>query len=149
VVEKRSDSDAEGEEEESKPRTLTPLAALESYSGHHPETINELLEWPARRFTKAYEIWTRRKLVDEIDQKRNDHISALYSNSNYDDDKGTRNKYIDSLNDYYEKLKNVAWRDPKETEIEEKELKEIEDNDPFLKAGRRALAKVTPPKIEH
>lgn len=111
--------------------------------------MNELLEWPYRRFVKAYEAWSRRKLVDELDDRRNGHINALYANSNFDDDKGTRDKYIESLNEYYEKLKNIAWQDSKEVKKEEKQIEEMEENDPFLRAGKRALARVASPKIRN
>lgn len=125
---------------------MTSLEALEGYSGHHSETIDQLLEWPYRRFLKAFNAWQRRKQVEEVETRKNLHISALYANTNLDDDKGTRKDYIESLNKYYEDLKNIVW-EPDRVQRENEEMKKMEDNDPFLQAGRRNMQKVLQPKM--
>jgi hypothetical protein len=144
MVEKRDDSDDEGEEKKPQ-RGLTPLEALESYSGSHSESINELLEWPARRFTKAFEYYQKRKTVDELENKKNLHVAAFWSNSSFDGKEET----IKSIEDYYELLKDIVLKDPKETERENKELEQMEENDPFLRAGKRNLAKIVPQEIRY
>lgn len=146
-MEKRDESDDEGEEQKPQ-RKLTSVNVLEDYSNSHSETFDELLEWPYRRFLKAYGSHQKRKMIDELETKKNMHIFSLYSNSNLDDGKSTREDYVDSLEKFYETLKELVWKDSKETEKENREVKEMEDNNPFLKAGKRNRAKLAPAEIQ-
>ena len=57
---------------------MTSLEAVEAYSSHHAETFEELLEWPYRRFIKAFGAWQRRNAVDEIEKKKNMHVQAMW-----------------------------------------------------------------------
>jgi len=147
-VEKRVGLDDESEKEEKKVRQLTPLQSLEIYSGNHPETVEQLLEWPYRRFQKAFDNWQKRNQVEEIENRKNLHVSALYANTNYDDEKNNREDHIKNLDEFYELLKDMVWKGPKEVEKEEKELAELEASDPFLAAGKRNRAKINPMEIK-
>lgn len=105
-----------------------------------------MLEWPYRRFIKAFNASQRRKAVDEIENRKNLHISALHANSNLDDGKGTRKEYIESLEKYYENLKNIVW-EPDRVQKENEEMQRLEENDDFLRAGKRNLQKILNPKM--
>jgi hypothetical protein len=67
-------------------------------------------------------------------------VSALWSNSNYDDDKGTRKKVIAEINDSYEESIDAvkAAFQPRELPEDEK----LKDENPFFAAADRGLAKV-------
>lgn len=122
---------------------MTSLEALETYSCHHSETFEELLEWPYRRFIKAFGAWQKRNAVDEIENKKNLHIQALYTIIEWKEP-GDQKDAIENVEKYYELLKDIIW-DPKKVERENQEMREIEDTDPFLKAGKRNLKKLIGP----
>lgn len=122
---------------------MTSLEALEVYSSHHSETFEELLEWPYRRFIKAFGAWQKRNAVDEIENKKNLHIQALYTIIEWKEP-GDQKDAIENVEKYYELFKDIIW-DPKKVERENREMREIEDADPFLKAGKRNLKKLTEP----
>jgi hypothetical protein len=139
------DGDEESEEEEPK-RQLTSLEAVEAYSGSHSESFEELLEWPYRRFLKAFSAWQRRKAVDDIDNRKNLHVQAFWSITEWKE-QGDQNKAIESVEQYYETLKNIVWNDSPERRKEQREAKKMEEDNPFLRAGKRNLTKFIPPKM--
>lgn len=51
---------------------------------------------------------------------------------------------ISSVEKYYETLKDIIW-DPNKVEKENKEMQELEEADPFLRAGKRNLKKLVEP----
>lgn len=123
---------------------MTSLEALETYSAFHPESFEVLLEWPYRRFIKAFSAWQRRNAVDEIEKRKNLHVSSLYANSNWDDERNNREEQIENLERYYETLKDIVWN-PNQVQDENREMQEMESADPFLAAGKRNLRKIVPP----
>lgn len=125
---------------------MTNLQALESYSSCHPETFDELLEWPYRRFMKVFEVWKKRKITEELDKKRDLRVAASYANTNMDGKDFDRDKHVKDIEDYYEVVKNEILRDPIEIEQEQIFEKESEENNLFLQAGKRNLAKILPSK---
>lgn len=145
MVDRRSVGGSESEEEGR--RSVTPLAALEEYSGNHSETIEQLLEWPYRRFVKAYEYWQQRRFCDKIDEKCQLYIAAITANTNWDDEKNDRSQHIKDIEEYYDLIKREVIRDQRVAKQEQERKQELEANDPFLQAGKRNLAKVVPPTI--
>lgn len=61
---------------------MTFVDALEQYSAEHPESVEELLAWPATRFEAFYESFSRRKVVEQLEQRKLAMISGLHGNSN-------------------------------------------------------------------
>lgn len=122
---------------------MTSLEAVETYTAFHAETFEEILEWPYRRFMKAFSAWQRRNSLDEIERRKNLHVSALYSNTNWDDEKNDREAQVENLEKYYETLKDWVW-EPDKVDRENKEMQELEDSDPFLRAGKRNRQKIVP-----
>jgi hypothetical protein len=126
----------EGEAQESRPaRGLTPIEALESYSSSHAEKIEDLLEWPRRRFIKAFEAWSRRSQVEEWNRRKLDHIAAIYGNPYVDGEKLPG--MLDQVEDFYEGIKRELMVPRQELERIDEELM----NSPFMAASRRNLAK--------
>jgi hypothetical protein len=124
---------------------MTSLEAVECYSSHHSETFEELLEWPYRRFIKAFGAWQRRNAVDEIEKKKNMHVQAMWGIIEWKESSDQK-EAIEDIEKYYELLKDIVW-DPAKMDRENKEMQEIEEADPFLKAGKRNVKKVVEPYL--
>lgn len=122
---------------------MTSLEAVETYSAHHSETFEELLEWPYRRFIKAFSAFQRRKSVDEVENRKNLHVQALWTIVEWKED-GDQQKAIEDVEKYYELLKDYVWN-PKIVEQENKEMQALEEADPFLRASKRNLKKIVEP----
>lgn len=122
---------------------MTSLEAVECYSSHHSETFEELLEWPYRRFIKAFGAWQRRNAVDELENRKNLHVQALHGIVEWKES-GDQREAIEDVERYYELLKDVVW-DPEKMERENREMQSLEDADPFLKAGKKSLKKIVEP----
>ena len=118
---------------------MTPIEALESYSSSHPETIRELLEWPRRRFLKAFEAWTRREMVKEWNQRKLDHIAAIYGNPYIESDKIA--SAIQSVEESYESMKRELMTPPEVLAQIDAEIMDA----PFMQASRRNQARA----VEH
>lgn len=63
-------------------------------------------------------------------------ISALWSNSNYDDDKGTRANAIEEIENNFKNAAEVL-RSPSHTEHEEDD-----ENNPFMQAAKDGVARL-------
>lgn len=122
---------------------MTSVEALEVYSSHHSETFEELLEWPYRRFIKAFSAWQRRNAVDEVEKRKNMHVQALQGIVEWKEE-GDQFKAIEDAERYYELLKDHVW-DPEKAKKENREMQELENSDPFLKAGKRNIRKIIDP----
>lgn len=121
---------------------MTSLEALEAYSGYHSESFEELLEWPYRRFIKAFSSWQKRRAIDEIENRKNIHVGALLGIIEWKE-AGDQEKAIENVEQYYEKLKDIVWEPDKHIR-ENQEMRELEESDPFLRAGKRNIQKVIP-----
>jgi len=94
---------------------------------------------------KAFGAWQKRNAVDEIEKRKNLHVSALQGVTEWKE-AGDQEEAIESVENYYELLKDIVW-DPKKADRENKEMKALEDADPFLRAGKRNLERITPAKM--
>ena len=122
---------------------MSALEAVESYSAFHSESFDELLEWPYRRFMKAFDAWQKRRAIDEIEKKKNMHIMTQYTIIEWKDS-SDQTKAIENIENYYELLKDLVWE--QSTEKQQK-TEELEQNDPFLQAGKRNMMKVEVPEM--
>lgn len=67
-------------------------------------------------------------------------IAALWSNSNWDDDKGTRKNAITGINDNYREAM-MAIEDAM-TYVDRSEEEKVDDSNPFFAAAERGLSQV-------
>lgn len=132
------DSEGEGED---PPRRLTAIEALESYSSDHAETVEELLEWPYRRFVKALDSWQRRLAVERVERQEDLHISALYANTNMDNPDNDRIGLVEAVREHYANVRRRILG------VHEQEEQLDEQQEAFMRAGRRNLAIVAPPPV--
>lgn len=65
---------------------MTFIDALEQYSSEHPESVEELLAWPATRFEAFYEAFNKRKITEQLERRKLAMISGLHGNPNVSGD---------------------------------------------------------------
>lgn len=59
--------------------------------------MEEVLNWPWRRFEAFYNAFQKRLTVERLEERKDRMVASLWANSNYDDDKGTRQKAIEEI----------------------------------------------------
>ena len=101
-----------------------------------------MLEWPYRRFLKAFDAWQRRRAVDDCERRKQAHIAALHSNQTWDDKENNRPQAIENLEEHYEQVKDMIWSSSDEVKEEI-----VETDNAFMRAGKRALARIVPPEM--
>jgi len=107
------------------------------YSANHSETVENLLEWPWKRFEKFYESFMKRKIVENLEGRKDQMIASLWANSNYDDDKGTRQKAIEEIEENYQEVIVQVFEGAK-AEPEE----EIDESNPFWASAKKGQEKL-------
>lgn len=107
------------------------------YSANHSETVEELLEWPWRRFEKFYEAFLRRTIIEGLERRKDSMIASLWANSNYDDEKGTREKAIEEIEgNFQEAVLQLYFSESHQQE------EEINESNPFFKSAKEGQQKL-------
>jgi hypothetical protein len=116
---------------------------VEAFTADHNETIREVLvDWPSTKFEAFYAAYAKRKIADELSNKRNLEIAALAGNPNLDSEKDTqlRQKQADAIDEAFSnalaKLYGAEFED----------AYEVDPDDPFFQAMERGLEKRRLPK---
>ena len=78
----------------------------------------------------------KRKVVETLESRKDQMISALWSNSNYDDDKGTRQKAIEEIEGNFQSAVRQIFSG--ETLQQEEEI----DGNPFFVAAKKSQKKL-------
>lgn len=91
---------------------------MEQYSSEHPESIEELKGWYWKKFETLFAAFLKRKAVEEAREVKNAMISGLWSNSNYDDNKNTRQKALKDIENNYQDAIRIIYNGPEEYEID-------------------------------
>ena len=73
------------------------IEALESYTAEHPETIEEVLNWPPIKFEYLYRAQVRRKAIEEATAYKNSMVSGVMANTNLDDGKQTKQNLLNDI----------------------------------------------------
>jgi hypothetical protein len=118
---------------------MSPIEALEAYSSSHPETMEQLLNWPYRRFIKAFEAWQRRKAIERTEHQEDLHIAAMYSNTNMDDPDNNRGERVKDVQSFYGSLRQEILGGTRDRSLEPPD----EHAEAFMRASRRSVAKIT------
>lgn len=109
---------------------ITAIEALEDYSAHHAETVEDLLAWPWRRFEELYDAHAKRMALQRVTELKNAMIAGAWSNSNYDDE-NAREKLLNRIDEFYDHAQKMIYEDP---DLHEEK---IDENDPFFAAMKR------------
>jgi hypothetical protein len=88
-------------------------------------------------FEALYEAAQKRALIETLERRRDGMIAALWSNPNFDDDKGTRKGAIEEIEQNCEEVIHfiLTGQNPEEEF-------ELEDEYGFFAAGRRGQVKL-------
>jgi basic membrane lipoprotein Med (substrate-binding protein (PBP1-ABC) superfamily) len=100
------------------------------------------MEWPYRRFIKAFGAFQRRIVIDELRARRVAHIGALYANTNLDGQESPRAQIVSDVENAYEELIANTWNGtiPGVDEESVETGGEGTFHSDFMNAGRRAMA---------
>jgi hypothetical protein len=97
------------------------------------------MEWPWRRFEAFYESYLKRAILESLDNRKSSMIAALWANSNYDDDKGSRKRAIEEIEENFaEVVQSIV--DPGSQEAE------IDPDNPFFNESARSKQKLEAPR---
>lgn len=110
---------------------------VEAFTAEHNVTHEEVLyEWPASRFEAFYAAFARRKVADELSQRRSLEIAALWGNPNLDteDDPRLRQKIMQEVDEQISRA--IARLYGAEVEDDEPDM-----DDPFWQAAERGKQK--------
>lgn len=113
----RKDAPSIQQDQQEGPK-LGPFEALELYSSEHPESVEELQNWYWKKFEILFEAFMKRKAVDEARAVKNAMVSGLWSNSNYDDEKGTRKKALEDIENNYQETINIIYNGEESYEVD-------------------------------
>jgi hypothetical protein len=113
-------------------RKVSVIEALEAYSSEHPETIDELLAWPWKRLEAFLEAHQKRKVAEDLNQRKQAQIMALFSNPNWDGENAEkRQEFIDNMERQFEESLMTIYGGQIQVDEEDVDLY----NDPFFKKG--------------
>jgi len=80
----------------------------------------------------------KRKIVETLEARKDQMINALWSNSNYDDDKGTRQKAIEEIEANFETVIFQVFDSAAQHQEEEID----EANNPFFASAKKGQEKL-------
>lgn len=112
---------------------------VEAFAAEHKVTINELLyEWPATKFQALYAAFAKRKIADELAERRSMEMAAVWGNMNYDSQENPeiRQKIMGVIDKQYSTAIDVLYG-----AIPPEQAVEIDEDDPFWKAMTRGKEK--------
>lgn len=98
------------------------------------------MEWPFRRFVKAFDAYQRRILCDEWKHRKAVHLAAMYANTNLDLESNDRAAIVTKLEEQYDTIIAKIWNGGELSPVEEKEEKAWQS--PFMRAGRSQIEMV-------
>lgn len=122
---------------------LTLAEAVEEYTSHHPETVEEVLHWTSTKFDRLFELHQKRILLKGLDEQKNTMVGALWSNSNWDDTKevkGHRQRMIQSIEEQHKEAVEIIEKALGVGEVPEDD--KIDKDNPFFAASERGLKKI-------
>ncbi len=108
-------------------------------SEHSYATIDDVLYgWPATKFEALYEAYCRRKVADELSNRRALEIAAVWGNTNLDqeNEKDLRQKLQEQIDESYSNSIASVYG-----ELEQLDATVDYDSDPFFAAAKRGMEK--------
>ena len=98
--------------------------------------MEQILDWPWRRFEAFYTAFIKRQVVESLERRKDQMVSALWANEGFNDDKGSRLNAINEIEGHYaEAIQNIMGN---RHEVE----KEIDPDNPFFKPTMQAMKKL-------
>jgi hypothetical protein len=125
-------------------RNYNLVQTVEAFSSDHSETIDTIMfDWPASKFEALYEAYAKRKIADSLSARRDIEISALWGNTNMDNEKtpNLRQDLMNALDDQYSNAIAYLYGeiDPAQDETDW--------DDPFLAPTKQKMEEMRLPKL--
>lgn len=112
---------------------------MEAFCAEHNESIECVLyEWPGSKFEGLYSAFAKRKVAEQLSQRRALEMAALWGNTNLDNEKEPqlRQKWMENLdNAFSTAIKNLY--EPESAEANQ----DYDENDPFYQAMEKGIEK--------
>jgi hypothetical protein len=108
---------------------------VEAFCAEHSVKHEEVLyEWPSSKFEAFYGAYARRKVADELSQKRALEVAAVWGNPNLDTEKDPRlrQKIQEQIDAAYSTAIAGLYGD-----LPEQNIDQIDTDDPFWQAAER------------
>lgn len=118
---------------------------MEHYTARHGgDSVDGILEWPWKRFEVFYEKFIERELIERLENRRDQMISAIWSNSVYDEhEQADRTKVIEEIDRKFDEavqfLRGEVVVDQEEIDYQ---------NNPFFAKAKEGLDKKVPPRTD-
>jgi hypothetical protein len=112
---------------------------VEAFCAEHTQSYEEVLyEWPSSKFEAFYAAYTRRKVADELSEKRALEIAAVWGNPNLDTEKDPRlrQKIQEQIDSAYSTAIAGLY-----DELPEQNADQIDTDDPFWAAAQKGKQK--------
>jgi hypothetical protein len=90
------------------------MRALEEYTAHHADTVEEIMyRWPWRRFEGLFRLHLLRKAREELRQMRDLRLAALDANMNFDsqENSSAKQQRADGLQDAFRQVEVALYSD--------------------------------------
>lgn len=106
------------------------------------------MRWPWLRFEKFYEAHLKRKIIEELTQRKIVMIGALYSNTNYDgkDNHEKREQIIQRIEDNFSETVKKLYN--KEYAKKQEEEEDVLEANPFFAASKQGLENQGVPDVK-
>lgn len=116
------------------------MATIEAFCAEHRIDVDEVIyEWPATKFEGLYRAYSKRKIAEELAQRRMAEIAGTLGNPNLDskEEPELRENIMKSIADNYDRA--IAFLYGGES-LQQEEEEEIDyENDPFWKAAKKGI----------
>lgn len=87
---------------------INAVEAIESFASAHSERIEEIIDWPWKKFEALYDAFVKREQADRALSERNAYITGILANTNLDDGKQTKATMLRNIDsDYQNNLLNI------------------------------------------
>lgn len=118
------------------------VETVEAFCAEHKVDIDTVLyDWPASKFEGLYEAMARRKIADDLNQRRSLNMASIMS-AQFEKSEH-RQEALESIDENYSNAIMRLYGD--DEEIEE----EIDPDDPFFKAMNKGLAEQGLPTVNY
>lgn len=117
---------------------------MEHYTaGHGGDSVDDILDWPWKRFEAFYEKFIERELIERLENRRDLMVSAIWSNSVYDEhEEADRTRVIEEIDSKFDEAVGFLRGDV----VQEPDIDF--SNNPFFAKAKEGLDKRVPPRTD-
>ncbi len=123
---------------------------MEAFCAEHKVDFDDVLYgWPSSKFEALYSAFAKRTVANQLAERRNLELAALWGNTNLDNEKkpNLRQEIMEKVDESYSAAINNIYDPQSAPEIE------VDEDDPFWKAMERGIQKyheqeLPDPKLE-